>query len=101
MMRPAATSEVKMIATQGVLRVAWTAANGLGRTPSRDIPYMSREAMIMLIRAPFDSAKRPIAEKIFVSIPSGPCSTTSRSGPEEFVRSDVGTTAEAPIVTSR
>ena len=35
----------------------------------------------MLIRAPFESASRPIAENSFSGIPSGPCLTTSSSGP--------------------
>ena len=39
--------------------------------------------MIMLIRAPLESASRPIAENSFSGIPSGPCLTTSSSGPLE------------------
>ena len=57
--------------------------------------------MIMLIRAPLESASRPIAENSFSGIPSGPCLTTSSSGPLEAVRSPVGTTAEAPTVTRK
>ena len=43
--------------------------------------------MIMLIRAPLESASRPIAENTFSGIPSGPCLTTSSSGPLEAARS--------------
>ena len=55
----------------------------------------------MLISAPFDSASSPIAENSFSGIPSGPCWTTSSSGPLESTRSPVGTTAEAPTVTRK
>ena len=57
--------------------------------------------MIMLISAPLVSASRPIAENSFSGMLSGPCLTTSSSGPLESARSLVGTTIEAPIVTSR
>ena len=55
----------------------------------------------MLMSAPFDSASRPIAEKSFSGMSSGPCLMTSSSAPSEAARSAVGTTIDAPIVTSR
>ena len=56
----------------------------------------------MLISAPLASANSAIAEKSFsVDVASGPCSTTSSSGPLEPASSAVGTAVEATNVTSR
>ncbi len=57
--------------------------------------------MIMLMSAPLASANRAIAEKIRVSMDSGPRWTTSSSGPSEAASSPVGTTMEATPATRR
>ena len=57
--------------------------------------------MIMLISAPLESASRPIAANSFSGMSSGPWRMTSSSGPARAARSAVGTTIDAPIVTSR
>jgi len=66
------------------------------------MPYSRREAITMLIRAPFATARSAIAEKRRGGS-AEPSLTTSRSGPSDSVSRFVGTTdeAEAAMVTSR
>ena len=55
----------------------------------------------MLISAPLTSANSAIAENTLVFMASGPCLTTSSSGPSDSASALAGTAIEATIVTSR
>ena len=54
-----------------------------------------------LISAPLATASSAIPANSFVEMPTGPCSTTSSSGPSLSTRSAVGTIIDAVPVTSR
>ena len=81
--RMAASSVVNAIAMCGVRRSASTRPNGLGTMPRRDMPYTSRLAMIMLIRAPLATASSAMPENSLSGMSSGPWRTTSSSGPSD------------------
>jgi len=62
---------------------------------------MMREAMIMFIRAPLETARSAMAAKSWVGMAIGPALTTSSKGPLESASVPVGTTIEAVKVTRR
>ena len=92
---------MKTIATQGVPRFGSTLPSTPGTTPCSAIPYIRREAMIRLIRAPFARAKSAIAEKSRSGTASGPTDVTSSSGALDDASRSTGTTIEATRVTAR
>jgi hypothetical protein len=65
-----AISPIETIATNGVRRPGRTRPNTPETIPWSAIPYTIREAMIMLMRALFDTAMRAMNENSSVETPS-------------------------------
>ena len=75
-MRPNAMSVVKMIDTYGVRRPGCTLPRGRGSTSSCAMPYRSREAMSMLIRAELATANIVMNAKMPTGKAGAPAATT-------------------------
>ncbi len=90
---------VAAIAAHGVRRPGSTLARKPGRSPSRAMPYASREDMMPVSSAPLATATSAMKPNSRAGTPPA-ASTTSSSGPLEAASVFVSTAAVAAMPTS-
>ena len=99
--RVSATAVVNAIATHGVCRCRSTRPNQAGTMPSRDIPSTTRDAMIMVISAVFDTATSATSANSHGGNTSPATRTTSSRGPVDPASVAVSTSIVVVNATAR